>query len=128
MQLRWPGRNEPGSVCSTDARERQRQRGGEEGERFKVAAKLLRRRRGNILGLIVERWGTAGCARGFEVLWRSSLAHKAPSLYLAIHLSAPHFKGRGRDVGMANCAGVNPNVVAGREHCGATSAPIIRHT
>lgn len=110
------------------ARERRRQRGREKGERFKVAAKLLRRRRGNILGLIVERWGTAGCALGFEVLWRSSLAHKAPSLYLAIHLRASLQRERGRDVGTANCAGVNPNVVAGREHCGATSAPVISHT
>lgn len=67
---------------------RRRQRGGEKGERFKVAAKLLRRRRGNILGLIVERRGQAGCAPGFEVLWRSSPSHKAPSLYLAIHLRA----------------------------------------
>lgn len=36
----------------------------EEGECFKVAVKLLRQRRGNILGLIVESWGPAGCAPG----------------------------------------------------------------
>lgn len=41
---------------------------------------------GNILGLIVEQWGPAGSVPGFEVLWRSSPLHKAPSLYLAIHL------------------------------------------
>lgn len=64
------------------------QKGGEKGEHFKVAGKLLRQGRGNILGLIVERRGPAGCAPGFEVLCRFSPSHKAPSLYLAIHLCA----------------------------------------
>lgn len=40
------------------------QRGGEKGERFKVAAKLLRQRRGNILGLIVEALGPSRLRAG----------------------------------------------------------------
>lgn len=45
---------------------------------FKVAGKLLRRGRGNILGLSVERRSPAGCAPGFEVLCCFSPAHETP--------------------------------------------------
>ena len=87
-----PGRKAHGSVCSTRAKtERCRER-----KAFsKWRQKLLRRRRGNILGLIVERWGPAGCAPVFEVLWRSSPSHKAP-LALSRHPS-PRLTSKGED-------------------------------
>lgn len=87
-----PGRKACGSVCSTRGKtERCRER-----KAFsKWQQKLLRRRRGSILGLIVERWGPAGCTPVFEVLWRSSPSHKAP-LALSSHPS-PRLTSKGED-------------------------------
>lgn len=92
--------------------------GKDDGEKeehfFKVAGKLLRRGRGNILGLSVERQSPAGCAPGFEVLCRFSPVHEPPPTPIRLALSnhpsllQPHFKGRGRDVGTANCARGEP--------------------
>lgn len=97
---------------------------------FKVAGKLLRRGRGNILGLSVERRSPAGCTPGFEVLCRFSPAHEPPprsdSLYPAIHLCC-NLTSKGEDAMWARptVRGVNPNAVTGRERGEATPAPVV---